>query len=153
MKYKIKEIKRILELASFDDISGFAKNIKWVNLEDVLHHLNRLEEPEQQDGGEINDIAEAGSIAVRLSEHLDAIEQSFFIAGFLICFKYLSQPTTEKSKVVEKMSAEGFAVNFFEWVHQNYYKPFSKWVEKGCNAYSPGKTSCELMKQYHLSQK
>ena len=36
-------------------------------------------------------VEEAGIIAVGISEHLEAQEQSFFIAGFQECIKYLNE--------------------------------------------------------------
>jgi len=40
--------------------------------------------------GSLPTVDEAGAIAVSLSEHLTAQEQSFFTAGFQECIKYLN---------------------------------------------------------------
>ena len=44
---------------------------------------------------ELPTIEEAGITAVSLSEHLDAKEQAFFIAGFQECVKYLNKKGKE----------------------------------------------------------
>ena len=41
---------------------------------------------------------EAAKIAVELSEHLEAKEQAFFIAGFQECVKYMSNQTMDADK-------------------------------------------------------
>jgi len=65
---------------------------EWMKNEGDMNHVDEeiiINEPIVN--GSLPTVEEAGVIAVGMSEHLTAQEQSFFIAGFQECIKYLAK--------------------------------------------------------------
>ena len=80
-KFIIERTKIISEMLDNPDENGIYPTSKCFEaLDEVFEDLVKLPSTE-----------EAGVIAVGMSEHLTAEEQSFFIAGFQECVKYLVQ--------------------------------------------------------------
>lgn len=93
------------------------KNCKGIHLsEETLKERALKEEPKQET------LEKASNIAVQLSEHLDAQEQAFFIAGFQECIKWQQQQN-------KNLYSEKDIMNALHSVELKYNRDFTKIYE------------------------
>ena len=104
MEELIKHLKLIKDAVSLSAVIGEVSPVAKANLKKAIDEAITMTEKyaeSQLKGFELPSLEDAGIIAVGMSEKLTPQEQSFFIAGFQECIKYITKTSGENEKYYE----------------------------------------------------